>query len=298
MESTEDSTELRQGSARKTLRERMERVNDEDSEPAWTRIERHAAKSARHLEFGEAGRAAAATGSILPPSPDATAPAVWKRFEAQAADAAQNLPGGLDAASSLSTVGPAMEDDKFMQAMQMVKLMPIMMMAMEHKMRGVHSTEAAATNPFAAELARRQALERGEANTPAGRQTGAAEVNLISPTGVDEASAWFGMAGCFELNSKTPQQRLKAEEKSRKGGSMAKKRKSGGQGEDKMDSKTPKDLPARKRRCSRVKSTAEQGPSGVYYCTPQKGSAFSNTGFFSPGQEAAASLLALSRGLY
>ena len=79
---------------------------------------------------------------------------------------------------------------------------------------------------------------------------------------------------------------------------MAKKRKSGGQGEDKMDSKTPKDLPARKRRCSRVKSTAEQGPSGVYYCTPQKGSAFSNTGFFSPGQEAAASLLALSRGLY
>ena len=78
MESTEDSTELRQGSARKTLRERMERVNDEDSEPAWARIERHAAKSVRHLEFGEAGRGAAATGSILPPSPDATAPAAPK----------------------------------------------------------------------------------------------------------------------------------------------------------------------------------------------------------------------------
>lgn len=129
--------------------------------------------------------------------------------------------------------------------------------------------------------------------TPAGRHASA----IVSPSTVDEGY-WLG-------DSVTPRQSKSADGRRsgmshRKGETTGSKRK-GRASEDKHAAGTPKTVPktvpgGKRRRCRTTAAVTEE--HSVFQSPPAKSSTPKSVVFFSPGQEAAKSLLALRKGFF
>ena len=246
---------------RRALRDRMHAA----AQPGWARIEHHLACGS-NAHVGLASSNPTRAGGPSEPA-RANDDAFWRIFAGHIEVAKQQLPRGADAPPVHATDTP-MQVAEFMLA---AKMRP---RALE------------AGTPFAK-----------AAQTPAGRHASA----FVSPTTVDEARYWLGAGDSGVTPRQSKKKAGKGTASHRKGDAgtaptittkTGNKRK-GPATMDAQASGTPKSVPAgkrRRRRATAVEATTFQSP-------PTKGSA-NQSALFSPGQEAAQSLLALRKGFF
>jgi hypothetical protein len=184
----------------------------------------------------------------------------WLRFRGQLDEAKQNLPRGADS-SAVFAPNDAMPEAQFMHAARM----PTAMRAL-------------------------RARDGEAADVPAARPGGYCAAVIVSPTNVVEAwpCAWLGS----DEHSVTPQQGNAAESRMR--AAAGSKRRGKSSDPNSIKHTTPATVAGGgKRRRARASVPADDIAHGAYYSTPSKQTQFSSSTLFSPGQEAAKSLLAL-----
>ena len=226
---------------------------------AWARIERHMA--------GAPAAPAAAPGACAeedaPACADDEDAAFWQRFRGQLDEAKQNLPRGAGAVAVLAAP-EAMPDAEFMHAARMPPLRAL------------------------------RARPGEPSDTPAARPGGYGAVVFVSPTNVAEAMecVWPG------VDSTTPQQGKAAESRMR--AATGSKRPGRGKNGDATSTKhtTPATVQGGGKRRRARTGTGSAEASGASYSTPSKKTKCGGSTLFSPGQEAAQSLLALRHAAF
>ena len=183
----------------------------------------------------------------------------WLRFQGQLDEAKKNLPRGADSPAVFAP-DEAIPEAKFMHAARMPPLRAL------------------------------RARDGEAADAPAARPGGYRAAVIVSPTNVVEAwpCAWLGS----DEHSVTPQQGNAAESRMR--ATAGSKRKGKSSDPNSIKHTTPATVAGGgKRRRARASVAADDIVHGANYSTPSKQTQFSSSTLFSPGQEAAESLLAL-----